>query len=94
MTGRKDYGFRDGSEFLMINPDGTGTQQNYYYPYDLFSYYALVLYLTLKSASSKLGYHLNSGLRYVYVNTFLDHIADLHRADIDTLKPQHEQFDY
>lgn len=42
---RKDYGFEDGSEFLMINSDASGTQQNYFYRYDLFTFYATRLFM-------------------------------------------------
>lgn len=92
LTERKDYGFDDGSEFLMIEPEGA--QQNYFYPYDLFAYYALQLFLTLREACASLGVRLEPGYRYVYLDAFLNSIADTHREDITYLKPQHEQLYY
>lgn len=92
LTERKDYGFDDGSEFLMIEPEGA--QQNYFYPYNLFSYYALQLYLALRDACAGHGVSLERAYRYVYLDAFLAHIADTHREDINYLKPQHEQIYY
>lgn len=92
LTERKDYGFDDGSEFLMIEPEGA--QQNYFYPYQLFSYYALQLYLALRDACLEKGISLERAYRYVYLDAFLNHIADTHREDINYLKPQHEQIYY
>lgn len=92
LTERKDYGFDDGSEFLMIEP--VGAQQNYRYPYDLFSYYALQLYLALRDACEGAGVELERAYRYVYLDAFLNHISDTHREDINYLKPQHEQIYY
>ncbi len=94
LTSKKDYGFEDCSEFLMVNPDGSGTQQNYFYPYDLFSFYASKLVQLLETSCDSLGYTFSSQYRYIYLDRFLDHIADFHRNDIDTLKPPYEQFDY
>ena len=90
----KDYGFPGGSEFLMIDPSGAGTQQNYFYPYELFSFYAIQLLKQLESASNALGCKLDSGLRYVYLNHFLDFIADNRREDINCLKPQNDELYY
>lgn len=92
LTDRKDYGLDDGSEFLMIEPEGA--QQNYFYSYHLFSYYALQLYLVLRNTCAGVGVHLARAYRYVYLDAFLNHIADTHRADINYLKPQHEQIYY
>jgi hypothetical protein len=94
LVNRQDYGFASGSEFLMIEPDGTGTHQNYYYPYDLFSFYALQLMKKLEEESKDQGYNLLDQYRYVYLNTFLDHITAIHREDINCLKPPHDELYY
>jgi len=94
ITHQKDYGFEDGSEFLMINSDGVGTQQNFFYPYDLFTYYAGKIFLLLKEKCLEYDYPLKAEYRYVYVNAFFDGVANLHSEDINALKPFHEQFDY
>lgn len=94
LTGRKKFGYEDDSEFLMINPDGSGTQQNYFYPYDLFTFYATKLYIRLKAACLGIEYSLDEAYRYVYLNTFLNLVADLHQKDIVCLKPQYEEYDH
>lgn len=93
LTDRKDYGFPDGSEFLMVEPDGSGTQQNFFYPYDLFTFYALHIYKQLKVLSEELRYFFWQRHRYIYVNTFLTFVADSHRSDIDVLRPVYDQID-
>lgn len=94
MTHQKDYGFEDSSEFLMINSDGIGTQQNFFYPYDLFTFYSGKVFLLLKEQCAKYSYKLNEEFRYVYVDAFFDAVADYHSEDINALKPFHEQFAY
>ena len=94
LSGRKDYGFEDDSEFLMINSDQAGTQQNYYYPYDLFCFYAARLYPILENACQELNYHFDQRYRYLYLDAFLDHVAISHQDDINTLKPPYEEFNY
>jgi hypothetical protein len=90
LTHQKDYGYEDGSEFLMINPNGVGTQQNYFYPYDLFTFYASKVFLLLEAHCQEYDYFLDSQYRYVYLNTFLDAIADSRGQDINALKPYYE----
>ena len=40
LSDKKEIDCRQGSEFLMIDVDQSITQQNYFYPYELFSFYA------------------------------------------------------
>lgn len=88
LSGKSDFGFRDGSEFLMIDldKDNPSTQQNYHYPYDLFAYYALEVYKILKAACSAKGVALDDAYRYVYLDNFLNHVADQHDGEIKLLK--------
>lgn len=88
LTGKKDFGFEDGSEFLMIDADEEhpATQQNYHYPYDLFAYYSLCIYRILKEALAKKGVVLQDEWRYVYLDTFFNHVAEKHLDDINVLK--------
>lgn len=92
LSNRKDFGLSDGSEFLMI--EETGTQQNYYYPYELFTYYVNLTFKELDQRCIALPYAIDSAHRYVCVNRFFDHIADEHRPDINLLLPTHERIDY
>jgi len=83
LTDRKDYGFRDGSEFLMIEPERA--QQNYFYPYDLFAFYALQLHKLIRVACDEAGVALDPAYRYVYLDALLDHVADENRDAIQCL---------
>lgn len=86
ITNRKDFGLEDASEFLMIQPIYNTCEQNYFYPAELFGFYALKLYLLLKQACEGLGIHFYNHYRYIYLSAFTDYIADLHRKDIEVLK--------
>jgi hypothetical protein len=90
ITNRKDFGLEDSSEFLMIQPKYNTCEQNYFYPADLFGFYALKLYLLLKQACKKLGIRFDDRYRYIYLSTFTDYVADLHRKDIDVYKRNSE----
>jgi hypothetical protein len=91
LVGRKNYDFNDESEFLMVERNGSGTQQNYYYPYDLFCYYAQHLSPILEEVCHDAGYSIDGSRRYVYLNTLLDFVAQEHESDIQALVPQHDQ---
>jgi hypothetical protein len=96
LTSRQDFGFWDGSEFLMIdatNQKGI-VQQNYLYPYDLFCLYALKIYLTLKRNAQEKSYPFTDSYRYVYLDHFFDHIAEVHRDDINMYKTASEDSKY
>ena len=86
LSGRQDFGLADGSEFLMVHSDLGTCEQNYFYPAELFGFYALKAFLMLKSACKKLGITFYDPYRYIYLSRFCDHIADAHRKDITTFK--------
>ena len=83
LTDKREFGFKDGSEFLMIETDKEHptTQQNYHYPYDLFAYYALCIYRMLEEALAKKGVVLQDEWRYVYLDTFFSHCRFPSRTD-------------
>lgn len=89
LSERKAYDLKEGSEFLMV--EETGTQQNFFYPYDLFVFYCNQLYRELDRAATAAPCYLDPKYRYVYLNDFLDHVAELHRSDTTILLPRHEQ---
>lgn len=91
MTERKDYGFRDGPEFLMIQEDGA--QQNYFYPYELFTYYAHFLYRLLEQALVAEQIRPNKDYRFVYVDKFLSFVREQHEHDINIIRPPSLRFD-
>lgn len=79
------------SEFIMVNDKANGKEgvykvdQNYWYPYGLFTAYAMKLYCKIASYCEKQGSPLDPHYRYVYVNTFLEGISRHYKEDIQTL---------
>lgn len=86
LSGRKDFGLKDGSEFLMANPSEGTVEQNYFYPAELFGFYALQVYLLLKTSLTAHGVTLKHYHRYIYLSVFCDHIGEIHRSDIQIFK--------
>ena len=82
LSGRKDFGLQDGSEFLVVNIDENTCEQNFTYPAELFGFYSLRIYLLLKTACQNLGVNLLDQYRYIYLSTFTDFVAGQHRDDI------------
>ena len=88
LSGKKDFGCRMDSEFLMINVDKVITQQNYYYPYELFAYYAFEIYKMLRDKAAKLNAYIDPEYRYVIVDAFFDFVASVHQEEIRLLSQQ------
>jgi hypothetical protein len=86
ITNKKSFGLEDDSEFLMVQTKRNTCEQNYFYPADLFGFYALKLYLLLKDACMELGIKFYDRHRYVYLSVFTDFITDAHRKDIEIYK--------
>jgi hypothetical protein len=72
----------------MIDIDKCITQQNYFYPYELFAFYAHQIYQLLRNEAKILGVHLEYEYRYVIVDTFLSFIAGSHTSEISLLTNQ------
>lgn len=90
LSGRKDFGLKDGSEFLMVRPDEGTCEQNFFYPAELFGFYALSAFVMLELACEDLSITFENRYRYVYLSRFCDHVADTHRDDINTYKRSSE----
>jgi hypothetical protein len=90
LVNKKSFGFNDDSEFLMIHPKEGRTHQNYHYPYDLFTYYALQIYFLLKEACSKENITFQNKNRFIYLDTFFDYIAEVNEKEIKDLKKDGE----
>ena len=86
LTDKDSFGCRMDSEFIMVNIQENQISQNYFYPYSLFSYYALVTYKTLKENFNALGIELDQKYRYAYVDSFFEYIAKKNEYDITTLQ--------
>lgn len=85
LTDKKDFGCEQDSEFLMILTDKVVTQQNFYYPYQLFGIYSYLIYRSLLEKYNALDVHFSENYRYVLVNDFLKFIAKCHDSEITEL---------
>lgn len=88
LTGKDTFGLSTDSEFLMIDIKKTITQQNYFYPYELFHYYAYEIYRLLSEKAKELDAYIEPSYRYVVVDRFFDFVAEEHADEISTLQAQ------
>ena len=90
LTDKDSYGLETDSEFLMLDVKNNIVQQNYFYPYELFAYYAFEIYKMLENKALKYGVEFNRKYRYVYVNSFLEYVAFEHENEISEIKKENE----
>lgn len=88
LTDKKTFDCKQDSEFLMIDVDKCITQQNYFYPYELFTFYAHQIYQMLKQKSDENNVYLDPENRYIIVDAFLTFVAAQHEDEISFLKQQ------
>lgn len=86
LTNKNDFDCSEDSEFLMINKRKNIVNQNYFYPYSLFSYYAYIIYQLLNNQAKSLSVPIDESYKYVYVDSFLKFVANLHSEDINILR--------
>ena len=92
---KETFGCEMDSEFLMIDNKKNSTQQNYFYPYELFVFYALQIYLLIKRKAEELGISLDTSYRFIYVDAFLNFVAEKHYETIRELSSREgEQVSY
>lgn len=94
LTNRKKFGCKEDSQFLMINANEGTTQQNYFYPYGIFSFYALRIFNNLKMHYAINGISLPSEYRFVPVDDFLSFVSRSHQKEIDVLKQNSQNYHY
>lgn len=94
LTNKRNFGCEQDSEFLMINVKESTTQQNYFYPYDLFAYYVLQIYKLIQKEADKLNVYLSPDYRYVIVHAFLNYVAHCHEEEINLLRSQLKEESY
>jgi hypothetical protein len=88
LTKKKVFGCHKDSEFLMIDVNKSITQQNYFYPYELFSYYAHQVYILLNKKAEATGVYLDPKYRYVFVDSFLSFVSQEHHEETNLLSQQ------
>lgn len=79
---------KKNSEFLMIDVEKSITQQNYFYPYELFAFYAHQIFQMLKQKAEANNVYIDLEYRYVIVDAFMSFIAKQHEEEISLLKQQ------
>ena len=94
LTDKKDFGCTMDSEFLMIDIKKVITQQNYFYPYELFAFYALEIFKLIDKKATQMNVSIDREYRYVIVDAFLGFIADVHRTEIDLISAQEGENSY
>ena len=88
LTDKETFGCKTDSEFLMIDLDKNIVQQNYFYPYQLFAFYAFEIFKMLRDKATEYNVDIDPDYRYVIVDAFLEFIAMEHESEIDFLKSQ------
>lgn len=88
LTGKKTFGCEQDSEFLMIDIEKTITQQNYFYPYELFTFYAHQIYQLIDQSIDKDKVYIDDEYRYVIVDEFLSFVAKEHAEEINFFRKQ------
>ena len=72
----------------MIDLSKNIVQQNYFYPYRLFAFYAFEIYKMLRDKAAVYNAYIDTDYRYVIVDKFLDFIAMEHDEEITFMKSQ------
>lgn len=94
LSNKKKFGCKEDSQFLMINADEGTTQQNYFYPYGIFAFYALRIFNTLKELYAKNSISLPIEYRFVAVDGFLSFVSRSHQNEINVLKQNSQNYHY
>jgi len=88
LTNKEKFGCVMDSEFIMIDIDKNIAQQNYFYPYELFSFYALAIFNLLAAKAKEMNVYIDPEYRYVIVDAFFDYVASVNNEEISLLKSQ------
>lgn len=88
LTDKGTFGCKTDSEFLMIDVGKSIVQQNYFYPYQLFAFYAFEIYKMLRDKATEYNAYIDTDYRYVIVDAFLEFIAVEHDEEIAFMKSQ------
>lgn len=88
LINKQTFGCKTDTEFLMIDLNKNIVQQNYFYPYQLFAYYAIEIYKMLRDKATEYNAYIDTDYRYVIVDVFLEFIAAEHDEEIAFLKSQ------
>lgn len=93
LTDKKNFGCIEDSEFLMIKVKDSITQQNFFYPYDLFTYYSIKILQLIKNEFSKYNLSIPEEYVFVIVDSFLSFVANEHYEEINYLSRKELNYD-
>jgi hypothetical protein len=93
LTNKQAIDCKMDSEYLMIDIKNTISQQNYFYPYELFAFYAHQIFQYINEEAKKIEVYINPEFRYVVVDSFLDCISNTHIEEINLLMSQIKESD-
>lgn len=88
LTNKETFNCKTDSEFLMIDLSKNIVQQNYFYPYQLFAFYAFEIYKLMRDKSIAYNVYIDPDYRYVIVDAFLEYVALEHDSEISFMKSQ------
>jgi len=92
LTAKKTFGCKEDSEFLMIKIKDNTTQQNFFYPYDLFTYYAIKILQYLQIEFKKNNLEMPNEYCFVIVDSFLSFVAKQHSGAIRDLSRKESDY--
>jgi hypothetical protein len=92
LTDKEKFGCIEDSEFLMIKIEENTTQQNFFYPYDLFTYYSIKILQFIENEFSKCKISIPTEQCFVIVDSFLSFVANEHSDEINFLS--RKELDY
>jgi hypothetical protein len=99
LSGMKDFGLASrSSEFLMINDRVTACNpsmimdHNFWYPYGLFSMYALRIFRWLQAKVQSEGGALDTHVRHVFLAHFFESVCSRHVEHMKTMRA-HDRFE-
>lgn len=86
LSDKQKFGCKEDSEFIVIDRENRTIEQNYFYLYQLFTFYATKISNFLEKEFGLAGIDLDVEYRFVFVNDFLNFVTLCNQDQVDTLK--------
>ena len=83
LTGKQVEDCVQDSEFLRIEINKSTTNENYFYPYQLFHFYATKILELIQENASKYDLEILEEYRFVIVDAFLNYVTNQHIEEIE-----------
>ena len=85
LTNKEKFECKEDSEFLMIKIKDNITQQNFFYPYDLFTYYSIKIFGFIREELLKYNVVMPIEYSFIIVDSFLSFVTNEHSSEIQFL---------